>query len=317
MKRRPLGRTDLEVTPWCLGCNVIGNTLDEARSMAVLDAYVEAGGNFIDTANIYGAGQSETIIGRWMKERGNRDDIVLATKIGWPATPPVEEDGLSERAIRSGLEASLRRLQTDRVDLYHAHCDDPTVPIEVSLAAFDDLRNQGKVRWIAASNYASGRLEYALQMSEDRELPRFECVQAKYNLVDRGDFESTLASVCSERDLAVTTYFSLARGFLTGKYERREPLPDSPRASVVAANYFNDRSFGIIDRVTSAAGALGATPAQVSLAWLMQRPGVVSCVSAATSPAQVTELAEAAHVQLTDDDTRFLSGEASPSTGGS
>jgi aryl-alcohol dehydrogenase-like predicted oxidoreductase len=312
MMRRQLGRTDLEVTPWCLGCNVIGNTLDEAHSMAVLDAYVEAGGNFIDTANIYGAGQSETIIGLWMKQRRNRDSLVLATKIGWPAKPPVSEEGLSERSIRNGLESSLRRLGTDHVDLYYAHCDDTAVPLEVSLRSFAALRSQGKIRWIAASNYVPDRLNDALEASEDLGLNRFECLQAKYNLVDRADFEGGLAAVCATRNVAVTTYFSLARGFLTGKYLRGAELPDSPRVGAVTANYFNDASFDTLDRVRTTATSIGATPAQVSLAWLLRKPEVASCVSAAMSPAQVTELAGATQIHLSADDDRFLSDDSNP-----
>ena len=312
MRRLRLGRTDLAVSPWCLGCNVVGNTLDEAHSMAVLDAYVEAGGNFIDTANVYGTGESEAIIGRWMKQRRNRENLVLATKIGWPAKSPVSEEGLSERAIVNGLDSSLRRLDTDHVDLYYAHCDDPSVPLEVSLRTFDELRSQGKIRWIAASNYGPGRLDEALQTSEDLGLNRFECVQAKYNLVDRADFEDGLAAVCAARNVAVTTYFSLARGFLTGKYQRGTKLPDSPRVEAVTANYFNDASFATLDRVRTTADSIGATPAQVSLAWLLRKPEVSSYVSAAMSPAQVMELAGATQIELTADDDRFLSEDSNP-----
>jgi aryl-alcohol dehydrogenase (NADP+) len=286
----------------------MGNTLDETRSIAVLDAYVEAGGNFIDTANIYGAGRSEAIIGRWMKQRGNRDELVIATKIGWTANPPVLEEGLSARTIRDGIESSLRRLGTDRVDLYYAHCDDPTVPLDVTLATFDQIRSEGKVRWLGGSNYSDARLDLALQRSEDLGLSRFECFQAKYNLVDRVDFEGGVASVCASRGVGVTTFFSLARGFLTGKYSRTHALPTSPRAEVVAANYFNDAAFAIMDRVARTASSMGSTPAQVSLSWLLRRPGVASCLSAATSPAQVAELAGADRVQLTDESDRFLSG---------
>jgi aryl-alcohol dehydrogenase-like predicted oxidoreductase len=286
----------------------MGNTLDETRSMEVLDAYVEAGGNFIDTANIYGAGRSETIIGRWMKQRGNRDELVIATKIGWAANPPVLEEGLSEQSIRSGIESSLRRLGTDHVDLYYAHCDDPAVPLDATLATFDQLCSEGKVRWVGGSNYSADRLDAALQRSEDLGLSRFECFQAKYNLVDRADFEGDVASVCATRGVAVATFFSLARGFLTGKYSRTSALPKSPRAEVVAANYFNDAAFEIMDRVATMASSIGVTPAQVSLSWLMMRAGVASCLSAATSSAQVAELAGATRLQLSDEDDHFLSG---------
>lgn len=315
MNRRQLGRTDLMVVPWCLGCNVMGNTLDEARSVAVLDAYVAAGGNFIDTANIYGAGESEAIIGRWMKARGNRDELVVATKVGWTAAPPVFEEGLSRHMIRNSLEASLRRLGTDHIDLYYAHCDDPLVPIEESLRAFDELRSHGKVRWLGASNYDAHRLEAALATSDVVGLARYECVQERYNLVERAEFERELQPLCVENGLAATTYFSLARGFLTGKYSGADGIPESPRAKVVVDNYFNDDAFAVLYRVRATAASAGATPAQVALAWLLEQPAVVSCISAATSTEQVAELAGAPRVRLTDEALRFLRGGTSSGAG--
>ncbi len=308
MIRRQLGRTDLHVTPWCLGGNIIGSTLDAERSMEVLDAYVAAGGNFIDTANIYGDGRSELVIGQWMRERGIRDEIVLATKVGWEARPPVHEQGLSRQAIIDGIHSSLRRLQTDRVDLYYAHVDDPATPFTETLSAFDELRSQGLIRWVGASNYSPARLTQALDASAARGLAQFECLQVKYNLVDRSDYELEMRALCISRSMPVTTYFSLARGFLSGKYARGQALPDSPRSAAVASNYLNGSGFEILDRVIEVAQRSGLTPTQVSLAWLLHQSTVASWVSAATSSAQVIEQAAAADARLSEDDLAFLSG---------
>ncbi|HEY7416647.1 MAG TPA: aldo/keto reductase, partial [Ktedonobacteraceae bacterium] len=252
MQLRKLGRSTLQITPLMLGGNVFGWTADEATSFAVLDAFVEAGGNSIDTADVYTArmpgnkgGESETIIGRWMKARGNRDKVVIATKLGHPMGPGKE--GLSRNYIFAAVEASLQRLQTDYIDLYQAHKDDINTPLEETLQAFDDLVRQGKVRAIGASNYNASRLADALHISEQQSLARYESLQPRYNLYDREDYERELEPLCEKQEVGVISYFALAAGFLTGKYRPGQALPDSARAQNVQTRYMNERGFTILE----------------------------------------------------------------------
>jgi aryl-alcohol dehydrogenase-like predicted oxidoreductase len=296
MQRRRLGRSPLELYPLCLGTNVLGRTLDEAAAFPVLDAYVEAGGNCLDTADVYSAGQSEQIIGSWMKARGNREQVLIATKLGHSMGPG--KQGLSAKYIQEAVEASLRRLQTDYIDLYQAHSDDPETPLEETLQAFDALIRQGKVRVIGASNYSATRLAEALRISQQHGYARYESLQPLYNLVEREAYERELEPLCREQEIGVIGYYALAAGFLTGKYRPDKPLPESRRAQSVQARYMNERGFRILAEVERVAARLGATPAQVSLAWMMARPGVTAPIASATSVQQLHELVGAVTLQL-------------------
>ncbi len=295
-----MGNTDLDVFPLCLGGNVFGWTLDEERSFAVLDAYVEAGGNFIDTADSYGrngpggAGESERIIGRWITARRNRDQLVIATKVG--ISP--ERAGLAEATIRRGIEDSLERLGIDSVDLYYAHKDDPDTPLEETLGAFGALVEEGKIRHAAASNYSASRLREALRIGEREGMASYVALQPHYNLMERGEYEGELAEVCARNGLACVPYFGLARGFLTGKYRRGGDQVDSPRAAGVRESYFNERGFAVLDALDEIAAAHGTTVAAVALAWLVVQPTVVAPIASATSPEQLAELLPSAELEL-------------------
>jgi len=305
---RGLGRTGLKVSALCLGGNVFGWTTDESTSRAVLDAYVEEGGNFVDTADVYSAwapghkgGESEEVLGRWMRERGNRDGVVIATKVQAPMGPGPNDKGLSRRHIMAGVEASLRRLQTDYIDLYQAHYDDPETPLEETLRAFDDLVHQGKVRYIGASNYSAWRLTRALWESDKHDLARYETLEPYYTLAGRADYERELEPLCREQGIGVIPYSSLASGFLSGKYRPGQPLPSSPRAGGVQKRYMNERGFAVLEAVDDVAREHGATMAQVALAWLIARPGITAPIASATSVEQVRELVGATGLTLDTD----------------
>ncbi len=300
---RRIGRSDLMVLPLCLGGNVFGWTVNEQQAFDILDAFVAEGGNFIDTADMYSTwapgnqgGESETIIGRWMAARGNRDKLIIATKVGQPMP---HGGGLSAAWIARAVEDSLRRLQTDYIDLYQAHIDDHPTPLEETLAAFDRLIQQGKVRYIGASNYSGARLREALETSARMGIARYECLQPLYNAVDR-NFEQDQRPVCLEHELGVIPYYALASGFLTGKYRQGLPLPNSPRASGVQKRYFNAQAFAVLTRVEHIAREHNATPTQVALAWLMQQPAITAPIASATSVAQVREMMGALRLQLPD-----------------
>jgi len=279
---------------------VFGWTLDEERSFAVLDAYVQGGGNFIDTADIYGRngsgglGASERIIGRWLAARGNREELVIATKVGMSQEVP----GLSREAIRRGVEGSLERLGVERIDLYYGHRDDPQTPLEETLAAFAELIQEGRVRHVAASNYSAPRLTEALALGAGREdLASYVALQPHYNLVER-DYEHELAGICAREGLACLPYFGLARGFLTGKYKREGSEVESPRAAGVRESYFNERGFAVLDALEQIAGAHDVAPAAVALAWLRLQPTVLAPIASATSPEQLAELMPSATLAL-------------------
>ncbi len=296
-----LGNTDLDVFPLCLGGNVFGWTLDERASFEVLDAYVAGGGNFVDTADLYGrhsaggAGGSERIVGSWLAARGNREQVVIATKVGMSQDLP----GLARETIRRGLQGSLERLGIERVDLYYAHRDDPDTPLEETLAAFGELIREGRVRHVAASNYSAPRLAEALRLGAEREdLASYVALQPHYNLVER-DYERELAPLCEREDLACLPYFGLARGFLTGKYRPDGAEVDSPRAAGVRGSYFNTRGFAVLDALDEVAAAHDTTPAAVALAWLRLQPTVLAPIASATSPQQLAELMASATLQLT------------------
>ena len=306
MSKRKLGRTDLFVSPLCLGGNVFGWTADERSSFAVLDAYVDGGGNFIDTADTYGVGKSESIIGRWMSTRKNRDRVIIATKVGSRMGNDPHAQGLSRRHIMAEAEASLKRLQIDVIDLYQAHRDDPNTPLEETMAAFTDLVRQGKVRYVGASNYSATRLREALQVSKQHGYVRYECLQPEYNLLERTEYERDLEPLCLKEGLGVITYFSLARGFLAGKYRPGQPLPSSPRAASIQGRYMNERGFRVLEQLDRIAAAHHATVAQVALAWIMARPSITSAIASATSVEQVRELLGSVDLQLTAEEIEAL-----------
>jgi aryl-alcohol dehydrogenase-like predicted oxidoreductase len=297
-----LGKTELDVFRLCLGGNVFGWTADEPESFAVLDAYAEAGGNFIDTADTYmrpNLGTSETIIGRWMAARGNRDDVVLATKVG-------SEGGLSAGNIASRVEGSLQRLQTDRIDLYYAHKDDGSVPVEETLRAFDALVREGKVRHIAASNTTPERLRESLEVSWREGLAEYVALQPHYNLVERERYEREYAPVVAEHDLACLPYYGLAKGFLTGKYRPGGVAVDSPRAAG-ASEYLNARGERVLAALDAVSAGRAAPVPAVALAWLSAQPGVVAPIASARSVEQLEALLPAVGLKLSDEELATLS----------
>ena len=305
MTRTSLGRTQLSVFPLCLGGNVFGWTADEAQSHEVLDAYVAAGGNFIDTANSYLTehGLSEAIIGSWLAGRGNRDEIVLATKVGGGqgAVRNLKADTIEREA-----HASLQRLQTDRIDLYYAHFDDEQTPLGESLRAFDELVESGAVRHIGASNYSPQRLAAALELQRELGLAEFTVLQPHYNLVER-DFERSLLPVAESWDLAVLPYFALAKGFLTGKYRPGGGAGQSPRAEA-ARSYLDAGGTRVLDALDEVAATHQTTVAAVALAWLDAQPRVVAPIASARTPEQLEQILPAARLQLTAAEVERLSG---------
>jgi aryl-alcohol dehydrogenase-like predicted oxidoreductase len=310
MEKRRLGRSDVMVSPLCLGGNVFGWTADEATSFKVLDAYAEAGLNFIDTADVYSTwapghkgGESETIIGQWMKVRGNRDKLVIATKVGSEMGP--NQKGLSKSYIRSAVEASLRRLQTDYIDLYQSHRDDLDTPQQETLGAYDELIRDGKVRAIGASNFTAARLKEALEISAELGLPRYESLQPKYNLSDRAEYEADLEPLCRQEEIGVIPYYGLASGFLTGKYRSEADFGKSVRGGRMAA-YLDDRGRRILAALDEVSARKNATPAQIALAWLMARPGLTAPIASATSVEQIRDLVQATKLRLDHDDIAQL-----------
>jgi len=302
MQMRQLGHSGTEISPLVLGGNVFGWTVDEPTSFRLLDALVAAGFNFIDTADIYSkwapgnkGGESESILGNWMKSRGNRQRVVIATKVGMEMGPGMK--GLSQAYIRRAAEDSLKRLQTDYIDLYQSHTDDKDTPLAETLGAYAQLVKEGKVRAIGASNYSAERLSEALQVSKQYGLPRYQSLQPNYNLYDRADYEAKLEAVCRENGLGVIPYFSLASGFLTGKYRSEADLSASKRGPMVK-KYLNDRGFRILRALDKVAQQSGATPAKVALAWLMARPGITAPIASATSLAQLHDLIAATELKL-------------------
>jgi aryl-alcohol dehydrogenase-like predicted oxidoreductase len=313
MLTRTLGRTGLKVSALCLGGNTFGWTTDQPASEAVLDAYVEAGGNFIDTADVYArwapgnkGGESETALGIWMAARRNRHAVILATKVCGPMGPGPNDKGLSRLHIIRAVEDSLQRLRTDYIDLYQAHWDDKDTPLEETLRAFDDLVRQGKVRYIGASNHVAWRLTRALWESDRRGYVRYECLQPKYNLVFRDEYERELEPLCLEQNIGVIPYSSLASGFLSGKYRRGGALPTTARAAGVQKTYMTDRGFAVLGAVEKVAAGVGATPAQVALSWLVHRPGITAPIASATSVGQLKELVSGIDLKLDAEATKTL-----------
>jgi aryl-alcohol dehydrogenase-like predicted oxidoreductase len=292
----------MEVSPLAFGGNVFGWTADEAISFRLLDGFVAAGLNFIDTADVYSrwakgnsGGESETIIGKWMKKSGKRSDVVIATKVGMEMAP--DRKGLSKTHILRSVEESLQRLQTDYIDLYQSHQDDASTPIEETLSAYAKLIKAGKVRAIGASNYNAERLAEAIRLAETQGLPRYESLQPNYNLYDRAEYEAALEPLCLEKNIGVISYFSLAKGFLTGKYRSEADLTKSPRGGGVK-QYLNDRGFRILSALDLAAKELDSTPGRIALAWLIARPAITAPIASATNLDQLHDLIEATRLEL-------------------
>jgi len=302
VKKRKLGKSGLEIAPLALGGNVFGWTADEAMSFRILDAFIAHGFNLIDTANNYSrwvpghqGGESETIMGKWLKQRGVRDKVIIATKVGMEMG--ADQKGLAKTYILKEVEQSLSRLQTDYIDLYQSHIDDEATPLEETLETYAQLVKQGKVRAIGASNYSGERLAKALEVSAKHGYPSYQSLQPHYNLYERGDYESKLEPVCREKGIGVITYFSLARGFLTGKYRSDADLSKSPRGGGVKG-YFNERGFRILETLDEVAKERGSTPARVSLAWLIARPSVTAPIASATNLEQLNDLIEGTKLEL-------------------
>jgi aryl-alcohol dehydrogenase-like predicted oxidoreductase len=309
MNRRPLGRSGPSVAPLALGTNVFGWSVDEAGAFAVLDAFVDAGLDLLDTADAYPAwvpgnegGESETMIGRWLARSGKRDRVVVATKVAKWARHP----GLSPANIEAAADDSLRRLGIDTIDLYFAHEDDAGVPLADTLGAFSRLIERGKVRAIGASNYTAARFAEALATSARLGLPRYEVLQPEYNLVARKEYEASLAPLVQDAGVGVVCYYALASGFLTGKYRSEDDLGKSAARGRAAGKYLNGHGLRVLAALDDVARRHDATPAQVALAWAMARPGITAPIASATTPAQVAELAGAVRLRLSDEDMRRL-----------
>lgn len=309
MQRRSLGQSPLSIAPLALGGNVFGWTVDEKRSFELLDAFVDAGGNLIDTADMYSSwvpgnrgGESETIIGKWLKKNGKREQVVISTKVAkWGEHP-----GLSPVNIRSAVDGSLQRLQVDCIDLYQAHQDDASVLMADTLGEFARLIEAGKVRVIGASNFSAARFADALAVSKQHGLPRYESLQPEYNLVSRAGYEQELEPLIRRENIGVISYYALASGFLSGKYRSTADLAKSPARSGSVNKYLNPHGLQVLAALDAVAAAHGATPAQVALAWLIARPGITAPIVSATSVEQLRELLGATSLTLSDNEIAQL-----------
>jgi aryl-alcohol dehydrogenase-like predicted oxidoreductase len=314
MEYRNLGRTGLKVSAICLGTMQWGWTATEPEACAVMDAFAEAGGTFLDTADNYSSwapgnsgGVSEQVIGHWMRERSNRRDLVIATKVRSPVWDSPNGAGLSRKHIVEAVEASLRRLQTDYIDLYQAHAFDAETPVDETARAFEDLVRQGKVLYLGASNYPAWRLAQALAVCEARGWARFDALQPHYNLVHRGEYERELRPLCQQAGIGVIPYSPLAGGFLTGKYHRSAPLPPSVRAEAIQGRYYRDQlAWETMETVEGIARVHGATPARVALAWLLAQPGVAAPIIGANSVEQLRDCLGAAEIRLSLEELQRL-----------
>ncbi len=311
MEKRSLGRTGLSIAPLVFGGNVFGWTADEKTSFTLLDRFFDAGFNAIDTADVYSSwapgnqgGESETIIGKWLKQSGrSRDGTVIITKVGSEMGPG--RKGLKAGWIRQAVEDSLRRLQTDYIDLYLSHWPDPETPYEETLAAYDTLLKEGKVRHVGASNLDAAQLREALDVSAAKNLPRYDVLQPEYNLYDRSSFDGALRNLCIAEDIGVITYFSLAKGFLSGKYRSHKDLEGSVRGGGIG-KYLDGRGMRILGALDEVAAGLGATQAEIALAWIMARRGVTAPIASATSLPQIDSLIKSATITLSDEACRLL-----------
>ncbi len=310
MERRRLGNSGLETAPLALGGNVFGWTVDEPTACKILDAFVDAGFSLIDTADTYSrwvsgnkGGESEITIGNWLRKSGKRDKVVIATKVGSEMGP--NKKGLSRSYILRAAEDSLKRLQTDHIDLYQSHRDDPPTPLEETLEAYAQLIKEGKVRFIGASNYTAERLSEALEISNRNGCPAYQSLQPRYNLYDRAEYEQALASLCRDRGLGVITYSSLASGFLTGKYRSEKDLSKSIRGQGVRL-YMNERGTRILKALDEVAERFRSAPASVALAWIMAQPGITAPIVSATSLEQLHDLIAATKLDLDHAAIEFL-----------
>ena len=317
MQYRTLGRSALQVSPLCFGGNVFGWTADEATSFSLLDAWLDAGFNFVDTADVYSrwvpghtGGESETVIGKWLKRGGRRDKIVIATKVGMDMGEG--KAGLKAAYIQRAAEDSLRRLNVDCIDLYQSHTDDESTPLEETLEAYAQLIKAGKVRVIGASNYTAPRLALALETSRKNGLPRYESLQPLYNLYDRAGFEQHLQKLCLDENVGVVGFYALAAGFLTGKYRSAADQAKSARGKNTVAKYLNPRGLRILAALDQVAAQTGSKPASIALAWLLARPGVTSPIASATSVAQLGELVAAAQLVLEPQAIALLDKASAP-----
>ncbi|HVW95002.1 MAG TPA: aldo/keto reductase [Mucilaginibacter sp.] len=306
MEKREIGKSGIKVAPFALGGNVFGWTIDEKRSFEVLDAFCGAGLDLIDTADMYSTwapgnkgGESETIIGNWLNKSKKRDEVVIATKVGKPMG--ADKKGLSRKYIIQAVEDSLMRLQTDYIDLYQSHQDDKTVPLEESLEAFTGLIKQGKVRAIGASNYDAVRFKETLAVSDENNLASYTCLQPEYNLYNREDYENNFEPVCRERNIGVLSYYSLASGFLTGKYRSENDLSKSSRG-VGVKQFLDQRGFKILAALDKVASNYGVKPAAIALAWIISRTGITAPIASATSVPQLNELISSVNIRLTGED---------------
>lgn len=302
MENRELGRSGIKVKPFAFGGNVFGWTADEKSSFELLDTFVDEGFDLIDTADVYSkwvpgnnGGESETIIGNWLKKSGKRNKVVIATKVGKPMGE--DKKGLSRSYIYSAVEASLQRLQTDCIDLYQSHEDDPNTPLEETMQAFTDLIKEGKVRAVGASNYTADRFKEALKVSTDNSLARYETLQPEYNLYDRKEYETQYERMCLENNIGVITFYSLASGFLTGKYRSEADLEKSARGGGVK-KYLDERGFRILAALEQVAQQFETTQAAVSIAWVMARVGITAPIASATSIQQLQQITQAARLDL-------------------
>jgi aryl-alcohol dehydrogenase-like predicted oxidoreductase len=310
MKKRKLGNSGIEAAPLALGGNVFGWTADEPTAYNILDAFVAAGFNLIDTADTYSrwvpgnkGGESETIIGKWLKRSGNRKNVVIATKVGSEMGP--NSKGLTKPYILRAVEESLQRLQTDTIDLYQSHKDDPDTPLDETLEAYSQLIKQGKVRAIGASNYGAKRLSEAIQISAQKGYTGYQSLQPRYNLYDRAEYEKSLEPICIEKGIGVITYSSLASGFLTGKYRSEKDRSKSIRGQGIKI-YLNDRGFKILEALEQAAKQYNSTPAGVSLAWLIARPSITAPIASATSVEQLNDLIKGTKLKLDQESIDLL-----------
>ena len=315
MERRELGKSGIKVNPFALGGNVFGWTIDEKTSFEILDAYIDSGLDFIDTADVYSAwapgnkgGESETIIGKWLQKSGKRDKIVIATKVGMEMGP--DQKGLSKAYIIKAVEDSLKRLKTDYIDLYQSHRDDKDTPLEETLSIYTDLIKQGKIRAIGASNYEASRLKESLEVSKKNNLAAYQTLQPEYNLYDREVYEKELEPLCRENNIGVITYYSLASGFLTGKYRSEDDLNKSKRGQGVK-KYLNDRGFSILQALDEVAANYKSSPASVAIAWLTARPGITAPIASATSIKQLKDIIASTELILNSNDIALLKNASS------
>ncbi|KLT65716.1 aldo/keto reductase [Pedobacter sp. BMA] len=314
MEKRILGKTDLNIAPIVFGGNVFGWTIDEQKSFEILDHFVESGFNFIDTADVYSrwvpgnkGGESETIIGNWLKKNNKRRDVIIATKVG---SDMGSGKSLKKDYIINQVEHSLSRLQTDYIDLYFSHFDDETTPVEETLSAYETLIKEGKVRWIGASNFSAERLKESLLHSATNNLPRYEVYQPGYNLFDRQEFERDHEKICVEHGLGVVTYYSLASGFLTGKYRSEDDLNKSQRGAGVK-KFLNDRGFKILSALDQVAESHGVEQASVALSWLINHPSITAPIASVTDLSQLKSFTEAANLNLSPADISLLNEASS------